>query len=119
MDRLPTPDETRALIAPLDDLDRKVLGGLVALWIAAPDRVRDREWTAEQFVHLATVAHGFAGDGPATTDDVERIRTYAQRRLEALVRIAFALFVRIADDLRPRGAEATFADAQAAIARYL
>ena len=54
----PTPDEVRALIAPLVELDRKVLGGLAAVMIAQSDKVRDQEWLSEQFVHLAVVAHG-------------------------------------------------------------
>jgi len=120
MERVPTPSEVGALLRPLDDLDKKVLGGLVALWMAAPARVRDREWTAQQFVQVATVAHGFDGEhGPATNDDVERIRVYAQQRMDRVVCCGLALFVRVAADLRERGGGATFADAQAAVVGYL
>ncbi len=120
MDRAPTPDEVRALVQPLDDLDRKVLGGLVALLMSHPGRVRDREWIAEQFVAVATVAHGFDDQGgPATSDDVERIRAYAADRMGRVVGVGLALFVRVAADLHARGAAFTFADAQAAVGGYL
>ena len=39
MKQPPTPDELREIIAPLDDLDRKVLGGIVARWMAEPTTV--------------------------------------------------------------------------------
>lgn len=125
MDQVPSPDEMRARIAPLDDLDRKVLGGLVAVWMAEPGRIRDREWTAQHFVQIATIAHGFdaaaaAGEpAAATSDDVERVRRYAQQRMEQVVRTAFALFVRVAYDLRELPDGFTYANAQECMRRYL
>jgi len=35
-----------------------VLAGLVAVMIADPSRIREREWMSEQLVRLAVVAHG-------------------------------------------------------------
>jgi hypothetical protein len=120
MDHVPTPAELGELLRPLDNLDKKVLGGLVASWMAEPARVRDREWTAQTFVQVATVAHGFDGEqGPATSGDVERIRVYAQECMDRVVRVGLALFVRVAADLRERGTGFTFADAQAAVVGYL
>lgn len=115
----------RALVQPLDALDRKVLGGLVALWMTEPRRVRDREWTAERFVQIATVAHGFDSardaDAPAaaTSEHVDTIRRYAEARMETVVRTALALFVRTAQDLQQRGGGFTFDDAQECVRRYL
>ncbi|MCB9879998.1 MAG: hypothetical protein H6835_20595 [Planctomycetes bacterium] len=125
MDHLPTPDETRALVRPLDELDRKVLGGLVAVWMAEPGRIRDREWTSQQFVQIAIVAHGFdaadAAGAPvgATSEDVERIRSYAQQHMERVVRVGFALFVRVANDLQQRAGGFTYENAQQCLRGYL
>lgn len=120
MDRLPTADEVRAELRALDQLDRKVVGGLVALCMAMPQQVRDREWLAERFVHVATVAHGFAEEGSeATDDDVERVRLYARLRFEPVVRATLRLFVRAGEDLRQRGGTPDFATAQAIVAGYL
>lgn len=120
MSRMPTPAEMHDLVRPLDDLDRKVLGGLVLLWIAAPQHVRDREWTAERFVQVATVAHGLDGDaGPATTADVERIQAYAQQHMARILQVGLSLFVRVAEDLKQRGAGFAFADAQHVVRSYL
>lgn len=120
MDSRPSKEQMQAMVQPLSDLDRKVLGGLVALWMAEPDKVKDREWTAQQFVHVATVAHGFDGsEGPATTEHVETIQAYARDRMEAVVKVGFSLFVRVAMDLQERGGGFNFDDAQAAVRQYL
>ena len=122
MDHIPTPDETRALVHPLDQLDRKVLGGIVAIWMSAPDRIRDREFTSQQFVHVATVAHGFDQDGdsgPASSEHVERIRDYAERRMEDVLRVGLALFVRVAEDMKQHEDGFTFDNARDAVHAYL
>jgi hypothetical protein len=120
MDRVPSADDVRAELQALDQLDRKVVGGLVALCMAMPQQVRDREWLAERFVHVATVAHGFAEEGAeATDDDVERVRLYARLRFDPVVRATLRLFVRTGEDLRARGGTPDFAAAQAIVAGYL
>lgn len=120
MDHVPTPEEMRDQMRPLNDLDRKVLGGMVALWMAEPGRIRDREWTAQQFVHVATVAHGFdVEEGPASTEDVERIRSYAQANMEEVLRIGLALFVRVAQDMQERDGGFTYENAQECVRIYL
>lgn len=120
MQPVPGPDEVRAQLARLDELDRKVVGGMVVLCMTMPEKIRDREWIAERFVQVATVAHGFAEDqGPATTADVERIRAYAQARMHDIMHAALLVFVRTAEDLRVHHGHHTFADAQAIVCRYL
>jgi hypothetical protein len=120
MQQPPTADEVRALIAPLDATDRKVLAGLVLAFMAEPTKIRDEEWRSEAFVHLALVAHGHQDDGsPATTEDVERIRTYAQARRTDIMNAAVALFVRIAEEVRDREGGFTFADVKKIVADYL
>lgn len=120
MNQLPTNDEMHAMMRPLDDLDRKVLGGLVALWMSEPSKIKDREWTAQHFVHVATVAHGFdTNDGPATSEHVEVIRTYAQERMETVIRVGFALFVRVAQDMQERDGGFSYENAQDCVREYL
>lgn len=120
MPQLPTAAEVRQRLQGLDDLDRKVVGGMVALCMTEPGRVRDREWVAERFVQVATIAHGFdAEQGPATTADVERVRDYATARFDQVMQATMALFVRTAEDLQRRGGTPTFADAQAIVGSYL
>jgi hypothetical protein len=120
MDRIPTAAELRAELLALDRLDRKVVGGLVALCMASPRQVRDREWLAERFVQVATVAHGFAGeDDAATDDDVERVRLYARLRFDPVVAATLRLFVRTGEDLRLRGSPPDLPAAQAIVAGYL
>lgn len=120
MQHVPSADEVRARLRALDELDRKVVGGLVALLMSAPQRVRDREWLAERFVHVATVAHGFAGEGDtASSDDVERVRLYAQLRLHDLLQVTLLLFVRVAEDLQARGGTPDHHAAQAIARGYL
>ena len=120
MTQVPTPDEVRAQLAPFEATDRKVIGGMVALWMAEPTKIRDQEWTAQQFVHVATVAHGFdAEDGPATSDEVERVRSYAQTRMDDILRVGLALFIRVAQDMQGRGGGFSYEDAQERVRSYL
>lgn len=110
----------REMVAPLDDLDRKVLGGLVAIWMVQPDKIKDREWTAQHFLHVATVAHGFDEDsGPATDEDVERIRCYAAEHMEPVLRVGFALFVRVANDMQDLEGGFSYENAQESVRSYL
>jgi hypothetical protein len=120
MPAVPTTDELRAQIATLDELDRKVLGGTMAVWMVAPEKVRDREWVAAQFVQIAVVAHGFdAETGPATSADVERVQAYAVARSNVVLAVAMSLFLRVAADLQARGGTFTFADGEALVRGYL
>lgn len=120
MDRHPTPDEVAALVAPLDQRDRKVLGGLVVCMMREPQRVRDREWLSERFVELANVAqHGGDRDSIATDADVAAVAAYARARMTPVLNAAFALFLRTAADLQARGGVPTLAAAASVVRGYL
>lgn len=120
MREVPSPTALRDDIRQLDELDRKVLGGLVTLMIREPTRIRDREWMAERFVQVAVVAHGFdqssAGDA---MEGVARIEGYGKQRMGTIVRTALALFVRTAHELEERAGPTTLDDARDVIASYL
>lgn len=119
MQRVPSPTEVRALVAPLDEQDRKVLGGLCAWMMAEPARIRDREWLAQRFVEVAVVARCEDDGASATTADVELVRSYAATRMPDLLVTAVALFVRTAEDLRSEGIPATMERANAIVRDYL
>ncbi len=107
------------MVRPLEDVDRKVLGGLVALWMSDPSKMRDKEWTSTCFVHVATVAHGFDENGAATSDDVDVIQKYANDRMATVLRVGFALFVRVANDMQEREDGFSFENAQESVRTYL
>lgn len=119
MNELPTPAEMHEMVRPLEDVDRKVLGGLVALWMSDPSKMRDKEWTSTCFVHVATVAHGFDENGAATSDDVDVIQKYANDRMATVLRVGFALFVRVANDMQEREGGFIFENAQESVRTYL
>lgn len=119
MARLLPPADVRALVAPLDEVDRKVVGGLCAWMMAEPTRVRDREWLAQRFVEVAVVARGGDDASAATTEDVELVRSYAATRMPGLVVAATALFVRTAEDLKASGEPITMERASAIVRGYL
>jgi hypothetical protein len=124
MNSLPSACEVRELIRPLDELDRKVLGGLVAVLMVDPQRLRDQEWLAQQFVQVAIVAHGFVdggddGEAHASSCDVALVQLYARLRMQPVVMVAMALFVRTAEDLRLMATQPTLSGAQALVRSYL
>jgi len=119
MNEIPTPAEMHEMMRPLEHVDRKVLGGLVALWMSDPSKMRDKEWTSQCFVHVATIAHGFDENGAATSDDVDVIQQYAKDRMATVLRVGFALFVRVANDMQEREAGFSLENAQESVRTYL
>jgi hypothetical protein len=120
MSRPPTGDQVRALLAPLDAIDRKVIGGVCAWMMAEPQRIRDREWLSQRFVEVCIIAQSNPQDeAAATTDDVEHVRAFAQTRMPDLLAAATAVFVRTAEDLRTEGGTVTMERASAIVRSYL
>lgn len=120
MSRPPTADQVRSLLAPLDDQDRKIVGGVCACMMAEPQCIRDREWLAQRFVEVCVIAHHDPQDADsATTEDVEILRSFAQTRMPDLLSAATAVFVRTAEDLRTEGGAVTMERASAIVRGYL
>jgi len=101
----PTPDDVRRALAPLDARGQKVVAGLLTVMIKSPDKVRDREWIAEQLTHLVLLAGDFEVD--SVQDGVAAVQTYLQENAESQVTGALLLFQRVGLDMAPR-AEAGF-----------
>lgn len=120
MSRPPTADQVRSLLAPLDEQDRKIVGGVCAWMMAEPQRIRDREWLAQRFVEVCVIARHDPQDADsATTEDVEVLRSFAQTRMPDLLSAATAVFVRTAEDLRTEGGAVTMERASAIVRGYL
>jgi len=106
----PTPDEVRTALAPLDARGQKIVAGLLTVMIKHPQRVREREWVAEQLTHLVLLAGDFEAD--SAQDGVAAVQGYLQEHAEGLVTAALLLFQRVGLDMAPRAAEGfTFEEA--------
>ena len=77
----PSPESVRETLRALPDLDRKVVGGLLFLMIAEPERIRDQEWLSERFVRVAVVAHGFDAEA---ADPMRETLSSTQRNRAAI-----------------------------------
>lgn len=95
-----TPNDVKHALAKLDTRGQKIVGGLLAVMIKNPSRVREREWMAEQLTELTVLAGDFEAD--AAHEAVELVQQFLQANSEALVRAAFLLFQRVGLDMAER-----------------
>ena len=102
--RLPDRDALRASLATLDERGRKVVGGMMAILFAHPERVREREWVSEQFTQVVLLAGGVEG-GDGAQDAIVVVQDYVRENIDALLNACFALFLVVGDDLAPRVAD--------------
>ena len=115
--RTPTVQEVRDALAPLDPRQHKLVGGMIAVMMKHPDRVRDRDWLAEQLTEVTLLAGGF--EAPSGPNLVEEVRTFLSSHVDVLLNACFLLFLRVASDLAPRAASGfTFEDAMAQAMSY-
>ena len=70
---------------------------MLAVMFKNPDRVTDREWVTEQFVHVAMLAGELA--------DVEAVQAYAREHVTDVLNACFLTFRATAEDLAARGAD--------------
>jgi hypothetical protein len=94
----------RSHLAGLDARQRKIVGGVLAVMIENPERVREREWITEQFTQVVLLACEFEDVG-SVQEGVERVQTYAREQLDPLLSACYQLFTVTAEDLAPRLAE--------------
>lgn len=100
-------DALRSRLAALDERQKKIAGGLMAVMFKNSERVRDREWISEQFVQVALLAGEMA--------DVDAVRDYAQQNIGPVLDACYLLFKTVGEDLAPR-AETGFTHADAVLA---
>ena len=84
----------RATLADFDDLQTKIVGGVLTVMFQNPTRVREREWISEQFCEVAALAANF--------EDVEQARAYIQEQINPILSACYALFQVVGEDLAPR-----------------
>lgn len=94
----------RATLRGFDERQRKIVGGLIAVMIEHPERVKEREWISEQFTQVTLLAAEFEDVG-SVQEGVERLQTYARENIDALLGASYQLFQLAAEELVPRLAE--------------
>jgi hypothetical protein len=98
----PTPDEVRHTLAPFDARHQKIVAGLLAVMMRQPQRVREREWMAEQLIEVTLFAGEFEADSPEA--GVRVVQDFLHAHAEELMSASLLLFQRVALDLAPRAA---------------
>jgi hypothetical protein len=94
----------RATLAAFDPRQQKIVGGVVAVMIENPERVRDREWMVEQYTHIVLFACDFE-DVAGVQEGTERVQAYARDNIHPILNACYQLFQCVGDDLAPRVAE--------------
>ncbi|MEM1449961.1 MAG: hypothetical protein AAGI22_12670 [Planctomycetota bacterium] len=98
---LPTRDELRADLARFDEMQKKVVGGVLAVMFRSPDRVRDREWIVEQFTQVALLTGEFEAVEHAH-EGVDVAQRWVREHIDVTLNACYALFLHVADDLSSR-----------------
>lgn len=99
---LPGPEALRAGIQALEPVERKVLGGMIVLMIHHHDRVKHREWIAENFTRIAVAALGFDQEGEVDAD-VAAVQAFVDASMGRVLDLAFPLFRQIAVEMLAGG----------------
>ncbi|QDU83954.1 hypothetical protein Pla163_10550 [Planctomycetes bacterium Pla163] len=117
----PTPADTRAALAELDERHQKMVTGLFSVMVGSPQQVHDREWMAEQLIQVTLLAGGHDIESPDQGPEVvQAIETELRAFAPALLRAAMLLFQRVGLDLAARAKEGfSFEDALAQALSYL
>jgi hypothetical protein len=93
----PTPEAVRRALAAFDARHQKIVAGLLAAMMRAPQRVREREWMAEQLTQVTILAGEFEADTPATA--VRAVEDFLREHAHELVSAALLLFQRVGLDI--------------------
>ena len=94
----------RATLARLDERQRKIVGGVIAIMIENSERVREREWIAEQFTQVALLACGFEHVA-GTQEGGTLLQDYVRENIDPLLNTCYELFQSVGADLAPRASE--------------
>ena len=99
--------------------ERKLVGGLFALMIRSPERVRDREWVGEQIATLALLSRETDDAEAASPQDaVADVEAYVQTHAAPVLEAALLLFQHVGADLAQKNEPFGFEDAMAQAMTY-
>lgn len=112
-----SPEQVRERLAALDGRSQKVVAGLVTVMMRHPERVREREWMAEQLASVALLTGDVQGD--SAQEVTQALQGWLRPRANELLEAAFLLFGRAGLDLAPRAATLTPEEALAHALGYL
>jgi hypothetical protein len=114
----PTPAAVRSALAGLDARGQKIVVGLLTVMVKSPDRVREREWIAEQLAQVTLLTGEVEADSAQAT--VAAVQDFLGERSADLLNATYLLFQRVGLDLAPRAAEGFgFEEALASALTYL
>ena len=72
---IPERAALRTELQDFDDIEKKVVGGMLAVMFGQPAKIRDREWMSEQFTQVALLTGQFE-DVEHAHDGVERAQEW-------------------------------------------
>ncbi len=93
MEAITDRETLRSELSRLAHREQRVVGGLVAILFRNAQRVRDREWVAQQFAHVAQLSGEF--------DTVPQLEGYADAHGPAVLRATLGLFGLVGQDMQP------------------
>lgn len=99
--------DLRATLAHFDERRKKIVGGVLAVMIENPGRIREREWIAEQFTQVVLLASGLE-DVDDAQDGLAQIQTYARENIAPILNACYRLFQVVAEDLAASAGEEGF-----------
>lgn len=111
---LPNRSTLRRQLAQFDDLRTKIVGGVLAVMFGSPDKIRDRDWMAEQFTQVTLLTGHFDGDEHAH-EGAERATRWIQDNIHPILNACFALFVHVAEDMREAHGQDSFSASDAMV----
>lgn len=115
-------DDLRATLAALDARQRKIVGGMFALMIQNPERIREREWIVAGLTQVVLLSLEAVEDPGAAVESpmaaVEDVQRYAKEHADLLLNAAFSLFRQVGEDMAARAGGFAFEDAMAQALAY-
>ncbi|HIG87087.1 MAG TPA: hypothetical protein EYQ25_08590 [Planctomycetes bacterium] len=99
-------------VANMDQLQRKIVGGLLVVLFHNPSRIQDQEWLLEQLTQVMILAEDFKSP--------EAVQAYLKAHVHDLLNTALRIFGCVGEDLAPRATEGiTHQDAMLLALTYL
>jgi uncharacterized membrane protein len=84
-------------VASMDQLQHKIVGGLLVVLFRHPSKIQDQEWLLEQLSQIMILAEDFKSP--------EAVQTYLKAHVHDLLNTALRIFGCVGEDLAPRVTE--------------